>query len=170
MYHVGCQQLSDDMYGVYDMEWLASQVTVVLTTGLIVCLYIAYRYITRNNDYFSRRNVPYIKPTFLFGNIGPVFMRKISMLDHANKLYNELDGHKVAGMFQFLQPVYLVRDPELIKHVTVKDFDHFVDLPIFIPEDTEPILTKNLQGLKGKYITSLLQLLSFYSKFCFNFS
>jgi cytochrome P450 family 9 len=140
------------MYGLHNMEWFASEVAVILTTGLIVCLYIAYRYITRNNDYFSRRNVPHIKPTFLFGNIGPVFMRKISMLDHVNKLYSELDGHKVAGMFQFLQPMYMVRDPELIKHITVKDFDHFVDLPILIPEDSEPSLTKTLQGLNGNIL------------------
>lgn len=66
------------------------------------------------------------------------------------QLYSQLDGHRIGGMFQLMQPVYLVRDPELIKHVTVKDFEHFVDLPVFIPEDHEPILTKSLQALKGQ--------------------
>jgi cytochrome P450 family 9 len=66
------------------------------------------------------------------------------------QLYSQLDGHKIGGTFQLMQPVYLVRDPELIKLVTVKDFEHFVDLPAFIPEDHEPILTKSLQALKGK--------------------
>jgi hypothetical protein len=151
------------------MEWVASEVTVVLATGLIVCLCIAYRYVTRNNDYFSKRNVPYIKPTFLFGNVGPVFRKKISMHDHVKKLYNELDGHKIAGMFQLLHPLYLVRDPELIKHVTVKDFDHFVDLPIFIPEDSEPILTKNLQALKGNILHHLLNCFRFIQIFALIF-
>jgi cytochrome P450 family 9 len=72
------------------------------------------------------------------------------MHELGNQLYSQLDGHKIGGMFQLMQPVYLVRDPELVKHVTVKDFEHFVDLPVFIPEDHEPILAKNLQGLKGK--------------------
>ena len=72
------------------------------------------------------------------------------MHELANQLYSQLDGHKIGGTFQLMHPVYLVRDPELVKHVTVKDFEHFVDLPVFIPEDHEPILTKNLQGLKGK--------------------
>jgi cytochrome P450 family 9 len=77
-------------------------------------------------------------------------MKKVSVHDSVSELYSLLDGHKIGGIFQLLQPVYLVRDPELIKHVTVKDFEHFVDLPMFIPEDIEPILTKNLQALKGK--------------------
>jgi cytochrome P450 family 9 len=144
------------MGGLVDVKWLGSEVTVALTSGLIACLYIVYRYITRNNDYFSKRNVPYIKPTFLFGSVKSLVMRKTSLCDHVTTLYNQLDGHKIAGMFEFLRPSYVVRDPELIKHVTVKDFDHFVDLPIIIPEDVEPILTKGLQGLKGnKYITSV---------------
>jgi len=142
---------------------------VLVPTGLIVCLYITYRFITRNNDYFKKRNVPYIKPTLLFGNTLRVFMRKVSVHDSVIELYSQLDGHKIGGIFQLMQPVYLVRDPELIKHVTVKDFEHFVDLPFFIPEDIEPILTKSLQALKGKLATfydfcysSKLFLISFY--------
>ena len=123
---------------------------VLVLTGLTVCLYIAFRFITRNNDYFSKRNVPYIKPTVVFGNTLRVFMRKVSMHDSVIELYRQLDGHKIGGTYQLMQPVYLVRDPELIKHVTVKDFEHFVDLPAFIREEHEPILTKGLPALKGK--------------------
>ncbi|GFG34391.1 hypothetical protein Cfor_10820 [Coptotermes formosanus] len=134
---------------MYVVTWLVSEVVLVLA-GLIVCLYITYRFITRNNDYFSKRNVPYIKPTLVFGNTLSVFMRKVSMHEFVIQLYSQLDGHKIGGTFQLMQPVYLVRDPELIKLVTVKDFEHFVDLPAFIPEDHEPILTKSLQALKGQ--------------------
>ena len=143
---------------MYGDKWLASKVLV--PTGLIVFLYVTYRFITRNNDYFAKRNVPYIKPTLVFRNTLRVFMRKVSVHDSVIELYSLLDGHKIGGIFQLMRPVYLVRDPELIKHVTVKDFEHFVDLPIFIPEDTEPILTKSLLALKGKWT-------SFYD-FCYS--
>jgi hypothetical protein len=72
------------------------------------------------------------------------------MHDSVIELYRQLDGHKIGGTYQLMQPVYLVRDPEIIKHVTVKDFEHFVDLPAFIREEHEPILTKGLPALKGK--------------------
>ena len=134
---------------MYGDKWLTSEVLV--PTGLIVCLYITYRFITRNNDYFTKRNVPYIKPTLVFGNTLRVFMRKVSVHDSVIELYSQLDGHKIGGIFQLMQPVYLVRDPELVRHVTIKDFEHFVDIPNFIPEDIEPILTKTLPALKGKW-------------------
>jgi len=135
---------------MYGESWLSSGF-VLVAAGLIVCLYITYRLLTRNNDYFAKRNVPCIKPTLLFGNTLSVLMRKVSVHDSVIKFYRQLDGCKIGGMFQLMQPVYLVRDPELIKHVTVKDFEHFVDLPLFIPEDVEPILAKSLQALKGKW-------------------
>jgi cytochrome P450 family 9 len=136
---------------MYGDKWLASKVFV--PTGLIVFLYVTYRFITRNNDYFAKRNVPYVKPTLVFGNTLRVFIRKVSVHDSVIELYSQLDGHKIGGIFQLMKPVYLVRDPEIIRHVTVKDFEHFVDLPIFIPEDTDPILTKILPALKGKWTT-----------------
>jgi hypothetical protein len=131
------------------VKWFGPEVIVALTTGLIACLYITYRSLARKSDYYSKRNVPYIKPAFLFGGFMSLVMKKISLCAHVNAIYTYVDGHKIAGMFDFLRPSYVVRDPELIKHITVKDFDHFVDIPIIIPEDVEPILTKGLQGLKG---------------------
>lgn len=47
-------------------------------------------------------------------------------------------------------PTLLVRDPELIKQMGVKDFDHFTDHSI-TAENIDPLLGKNLFSLKGKY-------------------
>lgn len=44
----------------------------------------------------------------------------------------------------------VVRDIELIKRITVKDFDHFVDRNSFITEEMEPLLARSLAGLKGQ--------------------
>jgi hypothetical protein len=137
------------------VKWFGSEVIVALIAGLIACLYIIYRYIARKNDYFSKRNVPYIKPGFFFGSLMSLVMKKISLWAHVNAMYTHMDGHKIAGIFDLLRPSYMVRDPELIKYITVKDFDHFVDIPIIIPEDAEPILTKGLQGLKGNILRYL---------------
>ena len=43
-----------------------------------------------------------------------------------------------------------MKDPELIKQITVKDFDHFVDHQPFIPEDSDPLWSSNLLALTGK--------------------
>ncbi|KAF2881549.1 hypothetical protein ILUMI_24625 [Ignelater luminosus] len=40
-------------------------------------------------------------------------------------------------------------DPDLIKQITVKDFDHFLDHNQFISEEDDPLWGKNLFSLKG---------------------
>lgn len=56
------------------------------------------------------------------------------------------------GFYQFTIPSLLLKDPELIKQITVKDFDYFTDHRTFIPEAVEALWGKNLLALKGSYI------------------
>lgn len=48
------------------------------------------------------------------------------------------------------KPTLVLRDPELIKQMIVKDFDHFTDHTTMIHEDVEPLWSRNLFSLKGK--------------------
>lgn len=64
-------------------------------------------------------------------------------------------------MFQFTNPVFLVRDPQLIKKMTVKDFDYFMDHKVIISEDLDPLFGKALVSLtgqkwKGKIFTTVV--------------
>ena len=43
-----------------------------------------------------------------------------------------------------LTPVYFVRDPELIKQITIKEFDHFVNHNGNIDEEIEPMFGRSL--------------------------
>ncbi|KAJ8965320.1 hypothetical protein NQ314_004214 [Rhamnusium bicolor] len=52
------------------------------------------------------------------------------------------------------------KDPELIKQVTVKDFDHFTDHRSFIPEGVDPLWSKNLFFLKGQKWRDMRAILS----------
>lgn len=53
------------------------------------------------------------------------------------------------GLYQTTLPILLIRDTEIIKQITVKDFDHFTDHWNFIASNIEPIWSKNLFSLKG---------------------
>jgi cytochrome P450 family 9 len=50
---------------------------------------------------------------------------------------------------QFVNPFYVVRDLDLVKQITVKDFDHFLDHAGIIDETIDPLFGKNLVSLKG---------------------
>lgn len=45
----------------------------------------------------------------------------------------------------------IVKDPELIRQVTVQNFDHYTDhVDTFFKEDSDPIIGRSLFALKGK--------------------
>lgn len=47
---------------------------LVLCAGIVVISYAFYKWTTKHYDYFEKRNMPYIKPTFLMGTMGGVMM------------------------------------------------------------------------------------------------
>lgn len=52
-------------------------------------------------------------------------------------------------MFDSRKPLFVVRDPELLKHLTVKHFDHFPDHKSFVDEKVDVLFGNNLFMLTG---------------------
>lgn len=79
-------------------------------------------------------------------------MKGTKIFTYLQKLKKYLKKQKLfryCGVYQTTIPTLMLRDPELIKQITVKDFDHFVDHRSFVPESIDPVWTKNLFALKG---------------------
>ena len=131
--------------------------TWALVTGLT--LLVTYLIGTWTHDHFSKQNVPSLKPIPFLGNMAPLVFRALSFPDFVVYVYNKLKGHKYGGGYQFMFPIVLLRDPELIKMVTVKDFEHFLDHQAPISEEAEPLFGKGLFNLKGEQLTACTVLL-----------
>ena len=129
---------------------LESLSTWALVTGLT--LLVTYLIGTWTHDHFSKWNIPSLKPIPFLGNVAPVVFQTLSFPDFVSDMYNRLKGHKYGGVYQLMNPALLLRDPELIKIVTVKDFEHFLDRQVPISEDAEPMFGKALSNLKGEQI------------------
>jgi cytochrome P450 family 9 len=56
----------------------------------------------------------------------------------------------VSGIFEFSRPIFIVRDPQLIKKMTVKDFDYFMDHRVVVTEDFDVLFGKSLISLQGQ--------------------
>jgi hypothetical protein len=54
------------------------------------------------------------------------------------------------GIFSFDKPSLLIRDPELVKNILVKDFQNFMDRIISVEGKFEPVFGKGLPLLKGQ--------------------
>lgn len=53
-------------------------------------------------------------------------------------------------MFEFLNPTFIIRDPEIIKRLVVKEFDSFSEHREMFPVETEPMIGKVLFFMKGQ--------------------
>lgn len=59
-----------------------------LLAAISLILYAFYKWATINNDYFKQRNVKYLKPKFLIGNNGGIYINKYTAAEFSDKLYN----------------------------------------------------------------------------------
>nr|CAD7405221.1 unnamed protein product [Timema cristinae] len=60
------------------------------------------------------------------------------------------EGHPFGGFFKFRQPCIVLRDPELIKNVIVKDFINFQYNDFQVAIHADPLFGKNPFCLKGE--------------------
>ncbi|XP_059607444.1 probable cytochrome P450 9f2 [Phlebotomus argentipes] len=113
-----------------------------------------------NQNYFKDRGVKFLAPTFMVGCSGNLFTRKLTLLELLKEVYSAFPQEKFFGSFEFRTPVVVLRDPELIKYLAVKEFDNFSDRRDVFTADTNSILSKTLFLLKGNYWRAMRATLS----------
>lgn len=59
-------------------------------------------------------------------------------------------GCRIFGFYQYFQPAYFIRDPALLKQLTISDFDHFADRPAYMEEDDKDLIGNSLLLLNGQ--------------------
>ncbi|KAJ3645276.1 hypothetical protein Zmor_022942 [Zophobas morio] len=122
------------------MWWILASIAVVV---------LAYWLLTRPHKYWLQKGVRQGTPRFVLGDNGGMVLGKQSFAEMVEMVYNTCPNTRYSGFYQFFLPTLLLKDPDLIKQITVKDFDHFVDHRNFIPEDSDPLWGKNLFALTG---------------------
>ncbi|KAK2585575.1 hypothetical protein KPH14_010209 [Odynerus spinipes] len=98
-------------------------VTLILLSFAIT----AYLYMTRRFKYWEKRGVMEIPPVPFLGNFSDCFFMRKCPGEFIKDLYDNSKGLPYMGFYIFDKPSLLVRDPQLIKHVLVKDFSFFAD-------------------------------------------
>lgn len=114
---------------------------------VIVATLVAY-YLRRVYTYWQRNGVQSLPRYFPFGNFGPIFMQTASFGLHMQTMYRATTERYI-GIYAGFRPTLLLCDPELVRTVMVKDFQHFQDRGIYIDEVNDP-LSGHLLALNGE--------------------
>lgn len=121
---------------------------------------LCYYFLIKPQLYWKSKNVKQGPPIPLLGDSLKMAFRVESTTEMALRVYNRFSNERYSGIYQTIIPTLILRDPELIKQITVKDFDHFTD-HIHVPtNDIEPIFSQNLLFLKGERWRKLRGILS----------
>ncbi|XP_077287820.1 cytochrome P450 9e2-like [Arctopsyche grandis] len=128
------------------VDW-SDAILLVIGFGIIL-----YAYGVWEGGYFKRRGVKYVPFDYpIVGNFLKVLTRKEHLMDVVYRVYNAFPKEKYVGFMQVNRPFIMIRDLEIIKQTTIKDFDNFSSHNLNINEDFDPIIGRNLLFITGDH-------------------
>lgn len=116
----------------------------MFTILLLLIPYLTYLCIKYYFSYWNRKAIANVESSFY-----TLDWYYLPQFHFYSKVYNRLKGRRFGGCFFRLKPKLLILDPELIKHVLTKDFDHFQDRNDVFFYEQEPI-TMHLFNIPGQ--------------------
>lgn len=94
----------------------------------VIGFWCYYNYAHWNDDYWIIRNVPrLLRDEFI--SVWDQFTLKFRAYEIDMKIYSlaKKRNLRFIGLMEFRRPIIYIRDLDLIKAITVKDFDYFVN-------------------------------------------
>lgn len=116
---------------------------------LISCF--VYHFIIKTWWYFERRNIVYYRGWPLFGSMYRSVLGLQSEAENITQIHRAFPNERFIGFYDmFGQPSYFIRDPDLLKKITITDFDHFVNHLWHFDEDIDPMLGRSLFSIRDE--------------------
>lgn len=112
----------------------------------LLLLGITYRFLTSTFDFWKSRGVQFRKPTVLFGNFSDTLLFRKSLPENIKGMYEWFENERYFGVFRVRSPMLILRDPDLVKDIFVKNFACFSNrgIPINSQVKGEYILLSNV--------------------------
>lgn len=117
--------------------------TVVLFISTVIVL-ILYNCIWKNWWYFSVRNTKFIRGWPLIGSLHDFFLGKKSFADSVVSFYRAYPNESFIGVYELTHPVFIIRDPDLIKKITTPDFDYLANHQGNFDDEFDSLISRSL--------------------------
>lgn len=112
-----------------------------------VIFYSFYYFMKKKYSYWYSKGVKGPTPLPIVGNFLTVMLQKESATEYVKSVHLKYKGEKLVGLYRGFKPVIVVRDPDLIKQVLIKDFHIFRDRGVSASSSR---LSANLFGAEGE--------------------
>lgn len=138
-----------------DSPWTYFIIISIIIIALLFRIIKKYHY-----SYWKRRGVPYVEPTFPFGNFADPTTNKKPDFFYFQQCYEQLKrvGAKFGGFYANAVPIFVPIDPEYVKYILVKDSSAFQAIDLNLSKDrlsSENLFTLNnekLSILRNKFM------------------
>ncbi|XP_029048981.2 cytochrome P450 6a2-like [Osmia bicornis bicornis] len=118
---------------------MASYFEILLSIAVILIAF--YYYAISNFDFWKKRGVVGPTPIPFFGNTKDLTFSNISLRHYIKTAYDQYKNEPMIGFYLMRKPSLILNDPELIKHVLIRDFSKFANRGGLVYEKTEPLST-----------------------------
>ncbi|CAH1382253.1 unnamed protein product [Tenebrio molitor] len=135
---------------IQEMKYMDQVINETLRNIALVLVAVFFGYYKWTYFYWEKRKVPYLRPKIPYGNSVSPFQDEEQVGFKMKQNYEELKsrGLKHGGIFIFLQPIHLIVDLDLVRHVMTTHFNHFSSRGVYYNEEADP-LGANLVAISG---------------------
>lgn len=126
-------------------------IIVLLLAVVILILTYGYIWARQRQTYWKRHKIPYIESFPLLGHFARMILLQENIADTIRYLYNHPNAKEqpFIGINVFHKPAILLRDPDLIKQIGIKDSNYFTDHHTGADPLHDPVGGNNLFQLKN---------------------
>ncbi|XP_045477327.1 cytochrome P450 9e2-like [Harmonia axyridis] len=118
---------------------------------LLFCavLLVVFVFLKKKYTYWKEKGVVQDLAVPVFGLNWKLLTHQASNIEIFQYLYDKHKKERYIGVYDFLTPIVIIKDPDLLQEVLIKKFEHFTDHRPTIPSDVDPLWNKNVANLKG---------------------
>ncbi|CAD1477813.1 unnamed protein product [Heterotrigona itama] len=141
--HYHLQQLSPLFKSSQHLIKRATMAYLEILCAVTALLLAFCYYSTSAFGFWKNRGIPGPKPVFFFGNSMDILFSRLSTAEYLHKVYQQFKNEPMFGVYMRRSAILVLKDPELIKDVMVRDFSNFSDRGLIVYERVRHVALPN---------------------------